>query len=125
MHVLQFNIEPTPWARPTTAIINGFRRTLTTKKAREASETLKYLMRAKWRGQPLEAPLKLELVFSITKPKSCKRPFPSVKPDVDNFIKMVMDCGNEIIWKDDNLIVEISARKEYGEPGIRITVGEI
>lgn len=122
-HELIFHVEPVAKGRPKFTKA-GF--AFTPKKTREAESTLKYLMKSKWKNEPLENPVRLELVFSITKPKSAKkRQYPSVKPDIDNLIKLVTDAGNEILWRDDNLIVEISARKEYGEPGIKLVVGEL
>jgi len=45
------------------------------------------------------------------------------KPDLDNLIKMVIDRMSGIFYKDDNVIYEIHARKEYAEvSGIEITL---
>lgn len=38
------------------------------------------------------------------------------KPDLDNLIKWILDCGNGILFKDDCLIWSIAAKKIYGEP---------
>ena len=38
-----------------------------------------------------------------------------VKPDVDNCIKWILDIFNDIIWKDDTQVVEITAKKMYAE----------
>ena len=35
------------------------------------------------------------------------------KPDIDNLIKFVLDCGNSILWKDDSQIFQIEALKKY------------
>ena len=37
------------------------------------------------------------------------------KPDLDNLIKFVLDCGNELIWKDDSEIHSIVSNKTYGD----------
>ena len=39
------------------------------------------------------------------------------KPDVDNLAKYVMDSCNEILWKDDCLIVRLQVEKLYVEDG--------
>lgn len=45
------------------------------------------------------------------------------KPDLDNLIKMILDRMSGIFYKDDNVIHEINARKEYAEvSGIEITL---
>jgi Holliday junction resolvase RusA-like endonuclease len=38
------------------------------------------------------------------------------KPDLDNLLKMVCDCANSILYRDDSQIVLTIARKIYGEP---------
>ena len=40
---------------------------------------------------------------------------PTVKPDLDNYIKSASDALNGIIWEDDNLIVSLQAEKFYSE----------
>ena len=104
-------------------MVNGYPRVLTDKETRAAEQELRLLMRSKWRGKPLDNALRVELVFFIAKPKSVNRPYPSVRPDADNFAKLVMDCGNGILWMDDSQIVDLRVRKEYGEPSIKLVIG--
>lgn len=40
---------------------------------------------------------------------------PVTKPDTDNYIKIILDSLNSIVYKDDNLILEITARKWYSD----------
>mgnify|MGYP001780014312 CR=1 FL=1 len=40
---------------------------------------------------------------------------PTVKPDLDNYIKSTSDALNGIIWADDNLIISLEAKKFYAE----------
>ena len=39
--------------------------------------------------------------------------FPSVKPDVDNYIKFYMDCMNGTIYEDDKQVISVSGVKMY------------
>ena len=64
-----------------------------------------------------EVPLHLELVVFIERPKSIsvkKRPQPTSKPDLDNYIKILSDSCNGFIFEDQQ-IVSIHARKVYVE----------
>lgn len=50
------------------------------------------------------------------------RPMPH-KPDIDNLVKAVLDACNGIAYKDDAAVVEIDARKRYGEEdGVQVTI---
>lgn len=42
---------------------------------------------------------------------------PITKPDFDNYCKFYSDCGNNILWKDDNQIVTAHIKKRYAKPG--------
>lgn len=45
------------------------------------------------------------------------------KPDLDNYEKAALDALNEIVWRDDSLIVSMSSQKVYSEnPRIEIKV---
>lgn len=41
---------------------------------------------------------------------------PTVRPDLDNYIKSVLDGLNGVAYTDDKQVCEIVARKEYGTP---------
>lgn len=74
----------------------------------------------------LENSIKVNLVFYIVRPKGIKRPYPSVRPDLDNYVKAVLDALNELAWRDDGQIVELVTRKEYREkPGIDLIIEEL
>lgn len=48
---------------------------------------------------------------------------PTVKPDVENYVKGIMDGLTGVLWVDDSLVVTLSARKFYGdEPRAEVTV---
>ena len=39
--------------------------------------------------------------------------YPTSKPDLDNCIKGIFDACNEIVWRDDKQVVDLSVRKRY------------
>lgn len=63
----------------------------------------------------LEGAIRLEVVFYYNRPKSASsRNHHTVKPDLDNLIKSVLDGLNGLAFHDDSQVVEISgARKPY------------
>ena len=76
---------------------------------------------------PYQCPLRVEFFFCFERPKSARRRlFPSVKPDVDNLQKLVMDALNGVVWQDDALIVQAEAYELYDAPtGTVLFVSEL
>ncbi len=49
----------------------------------------------------------------------------TTKPDIDNLVKFVLDCGNGVLWPDDKKIIALFCTKSYDlEPSTTITVQE-
>ena len=76
---------------------------------------------------PLDGALFCKIIFFLKKPKSAKkRKHPFVRPDIDNFIKNLLDPLSGIMYKDDSQIVHIDCKKEYADSGgIYIKVTEL
>lgn len=73
----------------------------------------------------LDVPLQVRIDFYREIPKSWSKKkteqavngeiLPRSKPDVDNYIKAVLDGLTGVAWKDDNIIIEITGRKHYSK----------
>lgn len=75
---------------------------------------------------------RVTLYFNFEYPKSKKRKTtPNIeeiphttKPDLDNLVKFVLDCGNELLWPDDKAVIYLHAVKSYSEyPKTIIVIG--
>lgn len=64
----------------------------------------------------MSGPLKIELQFTIQKPKSKPKKviWPAVRPDWDNYAKACVDALTGIVFKDDAQICWASVVKIYG-----------
>ncbi|WP_077325749.1 RusA family crossover junction endodeoxyribonuclease [Virgibacillus siamensis] len=75
--------------------------------------------------EPIETTLFVNLVIYRQIPKSTSKKKreqmlsgeirPTVKPDIDNLSKGILDSLNGIIYKDDSQIVELNATKYYSD----------
>lgn len=110
MITFNFPIEPVAKGRP--RIWNG--RAVTPPKTREFEKTVKALARSQYKGEPLDGPLRMVVVFMLKKPKTVKREYPTVKPDLSNLVKSLEDALNGIAYVDDSLIIETLSSKKYG-----------
>lgn len=63
----------------------------------------------------LNGPIEIAIAFWITKPKSKPKykSFPDVTPDLDNYVKAVLDGLRKIIFRDDAQVCCLRAQKAY------------
>ncbi len=63
-------------------------------------------------------PLRLSVVFYRSRPKSISKSivFPSTRPDLDQYIKLLFDACQQYIFPDDAAIVTLEAHKRFGSP---------
>lgn len=75
-------------------------------------------------GCPFEGPIVLELVFLMPIPKSLPKRVPAFmtkRPDLDKMARSVKDSLSGVLYKDDNQVVHVDARKIYCEsPGVMV-----
>ncbi len=84
-----------------------------------------WLMKEQWKQEPSVNPITLNVIFYMPIPASTPKKILSgmrteqikhvKKPDLDNLLKFVKDCGNGVIWKDDSQVFRIIAEKTYSE----------
>lgn len=117
------SIHPVPKGRPRL----GKGRVYTPKKTRSFEHSFRILAMRYAPRTPLPGPLHLRCNFLLSKPKSTKATFPTTRPDLDNFLKAVMDAGNDLLWEDDSQIISIKVDKGYTNgPGyIEIEIKEL
>lgn len=84
----------------------------------------------------LEKPLEIDMTIFFPVNKSDGRKMrdakinggikATVRPDIDNIIKIVLDALNGVAYLDDKQVVKVSASKEYGEtPRVEVRIKEI
>ena len=116
--------DPIPKARHRLTTIHGYARQYDPQQKDKENfiRKLKKLTNFKeYINQPLEVDLTFHLnaIFGPSKPESNMRlwgyTLPKKKPDIDNLVKFVLDCGNGVLWEDDRLIVELSSKKIFSK----------
>ena len=110
--------EPIPKARARTVVHNGRVMSFTPKGTRDAEDAIRAeIVRQKLTFDGKE-PLSVSLLFVLAKPPSVpkKRARPITRPDLDNYVKLVMDACNGYLWRDDSMVCGMAAEKVYGEP---------
>lgn len=101
-------------------------------------ECSKLIEEAFGKKELIEGPLKIDATFYIQPPKyisskaklkkksAAEEIFCSKKPDIDNYLKALLDSMTGIIFRDDGQVVECRARKLYSlKPRIEFIIKEI
>lgn len=65
-------------------------------------------------AEPHALPVKITISFYMPRPKTVKRAYPSVAPDLDKLIRAVLDGLTGVAYADDGQVVQIHAQKLYG-----------
>jgi Holliday junction resolvase RusA-like endonuclease len=125
---LQFEIPGAPVAkgRPRISTRGGFARAYTPKKTVNFEARVALAAQQVMDGsEPLDGALSLFIDVHLPIPQSWSKKKkeqasahvirPCSRPDIDNYVKAVFDGGNEIVWRDDSQIVELTSRKFYSE----------
>ena len=65
-------------------------------------------------ASPHSLPVKITISFFMPRPKTVKRAYPSVAPDLDKLVRAVLDGLTGVAYADDGQVVQIHAQKLYG-----------
>ena len=90
-----------------------------------------WLQIAKWKPKmPIVGDIMLKVIFTIPYPKKFYRTgkykhllkdnipeYVSVRPDLDNYCKLLLDVMNKGFYVDDSQVVKLQAEKVYGRKG--------
>ena len=135
-----FDIAPVPQGRPRFARRGKFTQTYDPPKSKKFKTELRQLAEVEYAEKPYHAeqhkPIVIELKLYIPMLKSFSKIKrlkatdgilrPTTKPDIDNYIKGILDSLNGLFWHDDGQIVEIHAGKYYSDnPRIEMEIKEI
>jgi len=75
--------------------------------------------------KPIESPIIITMVFRLKRPKTVKREYPTVMPDVDKLARAVNDGLSGAAFQDDSQVIRMTASKEYSDtPGVDIEISE-
>lgn len=127
--------EPFAKERPRGTIISGHVNIYTPKKTVQEEKEIAEAWKRQNGLLPYEGPVVVRIVLGMSIPKSVsmrkkkdmlgRRVRPTVKPDVDNCAKLILDALNGLAYKDDNQIVTLQVKKYYTDmPKIIIKVSE-
>ncbi len=124
-------VEPVAKGRARVAVVNGHVHGYTPAKTRHAESMIQALIRETVMAQgafDAGVPLAVTATFYRERPKHLpKRVFlPVTKPDLDNYLKTLLDALNKFVFPDDSQIVSLTVRKRFAAaaPHIHLVIRE-
>lgn len=116
--------EPAPQGSKTGRVVNGrvvmWESSAKVKPWRAAVTTITQQEMVRKGIKTFTEPMELCLSFYLPRPKTVKREFPSVKPDLDKLIRSTCDgLKTGGLYTDDALIIAITATKQYAPVGMQ------
>ena len=132
-------IEPVAKGRARVTTVGGHARAYTPAKTRNAEAEVRISIRENILHTiqfnpeidgpyfPAGVPLRLEATFVLLRPPSIpkKRRLPTIRPDADNYMKLLQDALNKFIYVDDGQLTTVVIKKRYGMmPAIHLEVRE-
>ncbi|TYU83583.1 RusA family crossover junction endodeoxyribonuclease [Listeria monocytogenes] len=130
------NIPPHPQERPRFRNLGKFTQTYDPPKSKEYKKKIANVAKMYAPGTPISTPIQIKLVFFVAIPKSKSKAwkqravlgqeFPAVRPDIDNYVKAILDALNGLMFSDDGKIVELIAYKRYSDvPRTEVSITEL
>lgn len=128
--------EPVAQERPRFTTVNGHAQAIDPSKSRAFKQLVARMAREKMDHRPfMEGPLRLYLTVTRVPAKSWPKyrrknamelhEGITFKPDLDNYVKIVLDALNGVVFADDSCVVRICASKRWAEyQGMLIRVVE-
>jgi Holliday junction resolvase RusA-like endonuclease len=124
MLTVVLNIEPRPAPRPRVTRWGAYNDPRYTAYKELIAKEIKQVMKIS-KLSIIKDAISLNLEFHIAIPKSYTKKqkqdligkFKTSKPDIDNYIKGVMDALNGVCWIDDAQVCQITAVKHYSHNG--------
>ena len=114
---LIYKIDPIAKGRPRFRIPKGRNYPLVYTDSKTAAYEIAVKMITKTqlpRGfKPFDGAIKVSISIEIARPKSVTREYPTVKPDLDNYAKALLDALNGLVWLDDAQICSLEVTKSY------------
>ena len=123
--MIKFSVEGTPIQQGSMRHI-GHGRMIHSKAVELAAWRADIASAAKLAGcKPILDPIAITMRFRVKRPKSVKREYPTVAPDLDKYVRSVNDGLTGVAFADDSQVIQIIASKEYADsPGVDIEISE-
>lgn len=115
---VEFFVEGVPATKGSMKIVRGngpkVRITPDSELTKRWATTMAWAARVALCGRSFgDAPVMVDLDFTLPRPKTVTAPWPTAKRDIDKLVRNVLDALTGIAWIDDGQVVRVTAAKNY------------
>lgn len=123
--MIEFSCDGTPVPQGSMKVINGH--VLHSQGSALAVWRSTIALSARFAGaKPVDGAIGIEVTFRVKRPKTVKRDRPTVAPDLDKYLRGLLDALTGICYQDDSQVVDIRAKKVYSDtPGADVKCYQI
>lgn len=110
-------IKPVRWS-VSARVLGKFASLYSPTKLKQYQKQVTSFLVGAYHFEPINEPCMIRCIYHLPKPKTVKRAYPSVMPDLTNLHKALEDCLTKGgVLSDDNIVVGAEIYKIYGEAG--------
>lgn len=120
-----FEGNPVPKGRPR---MTKTGHAYTPQTTRDFEKAVALWAKANFKGKPSLKPLKAVMNFYIKRAKTNKTKQHTQRPDIDNYMKAVLDGMQGVVFEDDSQVFEIFATKTWADyvlPSFTVVIYEV
>ena len=122
-----FFVPGVPRSSQTGSVVRAGHRLIPLRRGTAWSATFGLLALQHKPSRPLAGAVRVSMAFQFHRPASAKkRARPTVRPDVENLCKGLLDSLNGVFWADDAQVTSLELHKVYADPvGVSVMIWEI
>ena len=130
------NIATRGWSPPTVTaqqkgvrVVRGKPFFYTKPEVIAARDEILYRIKSFMPNKPIEGNIKMDVAWCFYKKTAKETKYKGTRPDLDNLQKLLQDCMNGLLFKDDSQIVQLTTSKyesnNIEECGLQIFISEV
>ena len=112
--MIEFSVDGVPVPQGSMKVINGHVLHSQGSALAVWRSSIALSARLAW-AKPVDGAVGVEVIFRVRRPKTVKRDYPTVAPDLDKYVRGLLDALTGICYNDDSQVIDINAKKVYSD----------
>lgn len=124
--MIEFFVEGVPRSTQTGSVVRAGNRLIPVRRNTSWTSAFGLVARQYRPSRPFTGAVRVSMTFQFLRPKSTARPLPTIRPDLENLCKGLLDSLNGVFWQDDAQVTTLDLHKAYAEgAGVMVAISEL